>query len=136
MLALFAFTSTLVAPTETKAQTGYLLSSVGHATTDTLTDAGTVSQIKQITGYHKALTIQTTVTKVSGTAAGNAILMGSLDGVTYDTIPGKERFILTNVTTQTVVWPLYGNDYAYYKVVTKGSGTQSSRVKSYYIIRD
>lgn len=136
MLALFAFTSTLVAPTETKAQSGYLLSSAGHASTDTLTNAGSVAQIKQITGYHKVLSIQTTVTKVTGTPAGTVVLYGSLDGVTYDTIPSTERFTITNVSTQTIVWPLGVSNYAYYKVLTTGSGTQSSRVKSYYILRD
>lgn len=136
LLASIAFTATLVAPSETKAQSGYLLSSAGHASTDTLTNAGTVSQLKQITGYHKVIAIQTTVTKVTGTPAGTVVLYGSLDGVTYDTIPGTERFTITNVATQTVIWPLNVSNYAYYKVVTAGSGTQSSRVKSYYIIRD
>lgn len=128
-------TLTLVAPS-LKAQTGYLLSSTGHASTDTLTNAGTVSQLKQITGYHKVLSIQTTITKVTGTPAGTVVLYGSLDGTTYDTIPGTERFTITNVATQTIIWPLGESRYVYYKVVTAGSGTQSSRVKSYYILRD
>lgn len=140
-LFLFAFAALtmlfVAAPTEeVSAQTGYFLSSPTHANIDTVDNTEALSQIKQITGYHKVLSIQSTITKISGTVAGSVVLMGSLNGVTYDTVSTAELFYPTNVATQTKVWALGVSDYVYYKVIYTGAGTMSAKIQTYYILRD
>lgn len=139
-LILFAFAALtmlfVVAPTDqASAQTGYFLSSPTHANIDTVDNTEILTQTKQITGYHKVLTIQSTITKISGTVAGTVTLYGSLDGVTYDQI-GTDVFTATNVASQCNIWSLGVSGYAYYRVIYAGAGTMSAKIQTYYILRD
>ena len=62
----------------------------------------------KVTDTYKQVTIQTVITKVSGTVAGTVTLQGSLDGVNYVTIPtagvigAAFTFTATYVGTQSV----------------------------------
>lgn len=137
LFSIVALTSLIVlAPTDNaNAQTGYFLSSPTHANIDTVDNTESISQTKQIIGYHKQLTIQSTVTKISGTVGGTITLYGSLDGVTYDQI-GTDVFTATNVASQCNIWNLGVSGYAYYRVTYAGAGTMSAKLQTYYILRD
>lgn len=120
---------------QASAQTGYFLSSPGHANIDTVDNTESIAQTKQITGTQACLSIQTTVTKISGTVGGTLTLSGSLDGVTYDVI-GSDVFTATNVASQCNIWALGQSNYVYYRVTYAGTGTMSAKMQTYYILRN
>jgi hypothetical protein len=97
--------------------------SVLITSTDTLvnTDTAYIS-LPTATGGYYAVGIQAVVTKVSGTAAGTAIIQGSLDGTNYVTI-GTDTLTFTNVTTNTKVWEITPSVYQYHRVRFISSGT-------------
>lgn len=119
---LFALTIALtlsVFMTESvKAQSSVLVSS-----TDTLTNADTANiSLPTATGGYYAVGIQAVVTKVSGTAAGTAIIQGSLDGTNWVNI-GTDTLTFANQTINTKVWAITPSVYQYHRVRFISSGT-------------
>lgn len=123
------------------AQSGNLKSSPTHAIYDTVTNAGSKTQLIQIQGYQAVVSIQTTVVEISGTTGGRIVLLGSLDGETYDTVRTTAQaeyasWVPTDITTaQTYIWPIGESNYQYYAVRYTGTGTMSARFKSFAIWR-
>jgi hypothetical protein len=115
---------------------GVYLKSVASrsAATDTLTNAGGKTQYASITGYQDVITIQTTVTKLSGTTAGVGYLYGSLDNVNYVRI-STDSLLLTNTATQVKLWNISPSTVQYYQIKWVPSGTQSTKVQTYAIYR-
>jgi hypothetical protein len=116
------------------AQTYTLLSPYGNAT-DSVSNSATNYLYKQIPGPAEVITIQLTITKLSGTGAGTATLWASLDGVTYvrlretgyhstTTSTNSDSLAIKNVTTQSIAWSVKPSTYLYYKVSVTGSGTE------------
>lgn len=113
LIAALAF----IAP-QANAQSSVLVSS-----TDTLTNADTVYiSLPTATGGYYAVGIQAVVTRVSGTAAGTAIIQGSLDGTNYVDI-GTDTLTFSNAVTNTKVWAITPSVYQYHRVKFISSGT-------------
>ena len=93
-------------------------------TQDTIIDTGTSSHVLAVTKAHTSGIIGVTVTKVSGTPAGTAVLQGSPTGVaaSYRTI-STDTLTVTNVATQYYQWKEVPTAYPYYRVLFTGSGT-------------
>lgn len=76
-------------------------------------------------------TLQVTVTRISGTAAGNVFLEGTVDGnwLRIDTMA------LSNQVTNTKKIPISKTEYYHYRFVYVPSGTQTSRMQATYLRR-
>lgn len=143
-LFLFACLIGCLTANTASAQSFTLLSPHG-GTTDSVTDAGTNYLTKQINGAASVVTVQLVITKISGTAAGTAVLQGSINGTNYVTLhyatggattgSQNDSFTLTNVTTQSVSWVIAPSHYNYYRVSVTGSGTQLLRLAATAIKR-
>jgi len=94
---------------------------------DTITNATPDAVLLPVNYTHENLSVQIRVTKISGTVAGTAILSASNDGVNYVAI-GSDTLTLTDVTTNTKIWPLTNANYLYYKVTVTGSGTMTASI--------
>jgi len=119
LFALLLVLVTLAAfSTETNAQASVLVSS-----SDTLTNADTVNiALPTATGGYYAVAIQGTVSKVSGTVSGTAIIQGSLDGSNWQNI-GTDTLTFTDQTTNFKIWALTPSVYQYHRVRFISAGT-------------
>lgn len=106
-----------------------MLSSPTHVPTDTVTNTGVKYQIAAVAGYQDVITIQTVITKISGTVAGTVIIQGSLDGVNYTTI-GTDSLTATDVATQSKSWSVNPSSFTHYRVSYTGAGTMSAKINS------
>lgn len=108
---------------------------------DTVTNTATKTNYLQLKESFGTVTIQTTVTKISGTVAGTITLKGSLDGTNYATIDtlacvtNKNTFATTNVASQSTAFIVDHSPYLYYMVSYTGSGTMSASISSYILGR-
>lgn len=100
---------------------------------DTLNNTTARTQRLPIAGTTAIMTFQPTFTRISGTAAGTAVLQGSVDGVGYTAI--GSAFTLTNVVSQTASFSVNPSIYNYYQIVFTPSGTQSTAVTTPVLIR-
>jgi hypothetical protein len=80
---------------------------------------------------YETVKIKVTVTKVSGTVAGTAILQRSVDGVDYAPVLG-DTLTLSNVASQYKVFDLPKDGNLFYRVLTTGSGTMSATSKAVF----
>jgi hypothetical protein len=101
--------------------------------TATLTNADTVYLTKTVKGTYENVSLQVVVSKLSGTVAGTAQLQGSQDGVNYIDL-GLGDLTLTDVTTNTKVWPLTNSNYYYYRIEVITSGTVSAGAVGYLFV--
>lgn len=110
---------------------GYAQNSVTSMTGngDTLTDAGTDVVVIQPNYYYDNVSFQAVATKISGTVAGYAYLQASDDGTNYHTI--SDSLTLTNVTTNTKIFVVSGNQHLYYRIKFEGSGTMAAKIYGY-----
>lgn len=99
-----------------------------------IVDAGTVKATAKLDQNARTVTIQSVVTKVSGTVGGKLVLWGSLDGVNYEKA-ATDTLILTNQAKNLKVWKLDYNRYYYYRVIATGSGTMNATVANYIMPR-
>lgn len=123
-MAILAFSLSAIA------QTTYIgFTSVKHPQgIDTVTNTGADTvNLGPMTASYNNLTIQPTVTKISGTLTSNSTpqLQGSLDKVKYYNIAG-DTLHLTNTTTLQTAWILTQLQYRYYRIIYTGTGTQTS----------
>jgi len=95
------------------AQSGIIRSGevLGSATADSIVTTGTKRQASRfLNGSYAEMSLQTTITKLSGTITttaigANCILQGSNDNSNWITLT-TDTFTLTDVTTQSKVWLL------------------------------
>lgn len=99
-----------------------------------IVNTGTVKATAKLDQAARTVTIQSVVTKVSGTVGGKLVLWGSLDGVNYEKA-ATDTLILANQTTNLKVWKLDYNRYYYYRVIATGSGTMNATVANYIMPR-
>lgn len=138
MLALVmtvSISAQVTGPKITYASVGNLLSTPTHPATDTITNAVSKSQFAIVNGSNVHFTIQTTLTKISGTVAGTVKPQGSVDGITYFDIPNQTTLTLTDVASQGAIWVINNSPYQYYKVLVTPSGTQSTKIASLGLVR-
>lgn len=96
---------------------------------DTVTNTGVVTMTSKIVaGAPYTTTISHTFTKLTGTAAGTAILLGSINGVDFESA-SSTSYTVTDVATQSTSWVLSYKPYLYYRVQITGSGTSTYTVK-------
>jgi hypothetical protein len=122
-------------PKLTYASVGNLLSTPIHLPTDTITNSVSKSQFAIVNGSNVHFTIQSTLTKISGTVAGTVKPQGSVDGINYVDIEGQTAFTLTDVASQTCSFVILSSPYQYYKVLVTPSGTQSTKIASLGLVR-
>lgn len=91
-----------------------------------------VSQVIQIPGQLATLTIQSGVTKLTGSPGGSVKLYGSVDGVKYDiATTATDTLAVANVAgLQVKTWKLTSNPFQYYKIIYKPVGSQTSTVST------
>ena len=114
---------------------GNMLSTPTHATTDTITNTTVKAQYAIVKGVNQHVTVQCTLTKISGTVAGTVKLQGSIDGVVYNDVPGAGTFTLTDVASQNCAFYSIPSIYQYYKILVTPSGTQSTKIVSRCLVR-
>lgn len=139
---IFALFALFLAVAPVSGQVYSMLATTGNAA-DTVNNTSAETLTKQINGSYGEVTVQLTVTKISGTVAGTAVLQGSLDGTNY-TILGyvnaqpadtANSVTNTNITTNVWTWPAGSSKYLYYRVTVTGSGTMSARVSAKIMVR-
>ena len=111
-----------------------MLSASNGTAIDTVTDAGTKSQVLQISGFRDVVTIVSTVTEISGTTAGAVNLYGSVDGTNYALITGTFS-PADQAAAQSHYWSVDPSKFAYYKVVYVGAGTMAAKISSKALVR-
>lgn len=95
------------------------------STADTNTNAAS-SYINYNSVASKVKGFQATVIKVSGTVAGKVYLQGTIDGIAWVTL---DSIALTDVATQTKVFPISSTSYNSYRAHFSTTGTQKSYLK-------
>jgi hypothetical protein len=120
---LFALTI-VVGATLPEAKAQVTFTSVYDLPTDTVTNTGTVYVGARIPGKLNNVIIQANFVKISGTVAGTASLLGSIDGVNYSSV-STTTYTVTNVANQSFIWNLTGNPALFYRVSVTGVGTQA-----------
>lgn len=87
--------------------------------------------------WYNTITIQSVVTKISGTVAGTVTLQGSLDGTNYNTVDSNyctvTSYSPTNQTTNTKLFVVTGSPYRYYRLSYTGAGTMSASHRGYVL---
>ncbi len=99
---------------------------------DTAVNTTPAAKIITASAGYNAIGIQPVITKVSGTVAGKAYLLWSLDKVNYIK---TDSITLTNVTTNTAIWTKQTTPAGYYKVQVVGTGTMSAILSVWYTLR-
>lgn len=138
MLAIMltiSISAQVTGPKITYTAVGNLLSTPTHPAIDTITNAVSKSQFAIVNGANVHFTIQSTLTKISGTVAGTVKPQGSIDGITYYDIPNQTALTLTDVASQGAIWVISNSPYQYYKVLVTPSGTQSTKIASLGLVR-
>jgi hypothetical protein len=107
----------------------------------TVTNTGTGTITKQVTGVYAKVSVQAIFTKTSGTLAGTATLQGSVDGTNYvtvgtaHTVSGAATYTVTDTSTQSVIFTINGTPFAYYRVSWTGSGTMVGVISGYILVK-
>lgn len=137
---LFAF-STQTATAQQSLNSGFMKVSASSPEIDTVTNAETLHLYKAVAGYQDILTIQALFTRLSGTAAGTAVLSGSVfPSGTSGTIVWEpiDTFTLSNSASQSTIFKV-GNDeqkrYAQYRLTMSGGTTVVYTVRAYLLPR-
>ena len=99
-----------------------------------IVNSGTVSSTKKLNAPARTVTVETVVTKVSGTVGGTVVLQGSLDGTNWHAA-GADTLTLANQTTNKKIWLLTENRYYHYRTLATGSGTMNATVVSLLLPR-
>ncbi len=104
-----------------------ILTMAKSATTMTNSTATTATVNTQAVAEN--ISLQSVVTKSTGTIAGTVTASGSIDGTNYITF-GDSAY-LTDVTTNSHIWPITNNNYTYYKLTFLGAGTMVATPTGY-----
>lgn len=113
-----------------------LLSNVS-LTSDTTTNTGVSFVGIGVTEWYNTVTIQSVVTKISGTVAGTVTLQGSIDGTNYVTVNSSfadvTSYSPTNVATSSKLFVVTGSPYRYYRLSYTGAGTMAASHRGYIL---
>lgn len=103
-------------------------------TKDTVTNTASKLWYAQAKGFSN-VSVQFNITKISGTVAGNAIPVGSIDGVNFYNI-STDTLKATDVAAQGKIWNFPNSAYIYYGVRYTGTGTMSASATGNYAARN
>lgn len=98
---------------------------------DTITDSGTDYVQIAPTQFYDQVSFQPVATKISGTVGGTAILSWSNDGTNFINL---DTLSLSNVTTNTAVFPKTYNPAYYYRITYTGTGTMAAKIYGYCLV--
>ncbi len=108
-------------------------SAVKDTTDNTATSYVTIG----VTQWYNTVSIQSVVTKISGTVAGTVTLQGSVDGTNFSTVDANYAnvvsYVPTNIATNTKVFVVTGSPYRYYRLSYTGAGTMSASHRGYLL---
>lgn len=106
-------------------------------TSDTTTNTATSYIGLGLAAWYNTVTIQSVVTKISGTVAGTVTLQGSIDGTNYVTVNSSYADVTsyspTDVATSSKLFVVTGSPYRYYRLSYAGAGTMSASHKGYVL---
>ena len=106
-------------------------------TSDTTDNTGTSYVGLSVQNWYNTVTIQSVVTKISGTVAGTVTLQGSVDGTNYVTVNSSYADVTsyspTNVATSSKLFVVTGSPYRYYRLSYTGAGTMSASHRGYVL---
>jgi len=97
---------------------------------DTIANAGTGSMYLRINAAHASIAFQAVVTKISGTVNAYVIFQGSNDNSNWFPI-GTDTLKCANQTTNSNVWTVANNSYAYYRLYYYNGGTMAAKINGY-----
>jgi hypothetical protein len=104
---------------------------------DTTTNTGTSYLTLPTTQWYNTVTVQSVVTKISGTVAGTVTLQGSNDGINYNTVNASYAdavsYSPTDQATNTRIFIITGSPYRYYRLSYTGAGTMSAYHRAYLL---
>lgn len=113
-----------------------LLSNVSISS-DTTTNAATSYLTLPVSQWYNTVTIQSVITKISGTVGGTATLQGSNDGTNFNTVSAAYAdavsYVPTDQATNTKIFVITGSPYRYYRISYTGTGTMSASHKAYLL---
>jgi hypothetical protein len=106
-------------------------------TSDTTDNTGVSYVGLGVEKWYERVTIQSVVTKISGTVAGTVTLQGSIDGTNYVTVNSSYADVTsyspTNVATSSKLFVVTGSPYRYYRLSYTGAGTMSASHRGYVL---
>jgi len=102
---------------------------------DTLTNADTLYKTISVTAGYSTLGVQVNVTKLSGTVAGNVVLIGSLDGVNYQPVLGDTVALANTTGVQVLKFRRPSPENTFYRLLFISSGSQSYVPRVYYSLK-
>lgn len=106
-------------------------------TSDTTANTGTSYVGLGVQKWYNTVTIQSVVTKISGTVAGTVTLQGSIDGTNYVTVNSSYADVTsyspTDVATSSKLFVVTGSPYRYYRLSYTGAGTMSASHRGYVL---
>jgi hypothetical protein len=129
---LFLFALVIASFSITHAQSATLLPLVAG---DTLTNTDTLYKNISVTAGYSVLGLQVNVTKISGTVAGNVVLIGSLDGTNYQPVLGDTVALANTTGVQTLKFRRVAPEGTSYRLLFISSGTQSYVPRIYYVLK-
>lgn len=105
------------------------------------TNTGTAACSLKVSSYYHTVSVQAVFTKTGGTLAGTATLQGSVDGVTWETVPtslvagAASTYTVTDVASQGKTFVITGSPFLYYKISWTGTGTMVGTVSGFVLPR-
>jgi len=106
-------------------------------TSDTTDNTGVSYVGLGVEKWYERVTIQSVVTKISGTVAGTVTLQGSIDGTNYVTVNSSYADVTSyspaNVATSSKLFVVTGSPYRYYRLSYTGAGTMSASHRGYVL---
>lgn len=105
----------------------------------TVTNTGTSACSLKVSKAYNTVSVQGVFTKTSGTLGGTATLQGSIDGVTWETVPvslvagGASTYTVTDTASQGKTFVVTGSPFLYYKISWTGTGTMVGTVSGYVL---
>lgn len=107
------------------------------AISDTTTNTATSYVTLPVSNWYNTVTIQSVVTKISGTVAGTVTLQGSIDGTNYVTVNSSyvnvTSYSPTDIATSSKLFVVTGSPYRYYRLSYTGAGTMSASHRGYVL---
>lgn len=107
------------------------------AISDTTTNSANSYVSLGVTNWYNTVTIQSVITKISGTVGGTCTLQGSIDGTNFVTVSSAyadvTSYTPTDQTTNSKLFIVTGSPYRYYRLSYTGTGTMSASHRGYVL---
>lgn len=108
----------------------------------TVTNTATVACSLKVSNQYTSVTVQAVFAKTSGTLAGTATLQGSIDGLSWETVPtslvagAASTYTVTDLATQAKSFVITGSPFLYYRLSWTGTGTMVGTLTGYVFPRN